>query len=148
MGGKRDVKVGTKSIRNRSQFHKQQCQQSHSICDACFELRHEHEHQLVTFAGLISSRRQLSQPSRQFRVINHPPEHRFHFALIHSALIWLQSLFIREFEMSSLRWLEKAVIFNPFFSSLKLSLQNTATKRNDEKRQFRLMENFHKFRPF
>lgn len=28
-----------------------------------------------------------------------------------------------------------------------MSLQNTATKRNDEEKQFQLMENFHKFRP-
>jgi hypothetical protein len=28
-----------------------------------------------------------------------------------------------------------------------VSLQNTATKRNDEEKQFQLMENFHKFRP-
>lgn len=89
--------------------------------------------------------------------INHPRRQThfstFRFAFTRSSLIWLQSHIIREFEMSSSRrngvahsggW--RTVIFNPFFRRSKLSLQNTATKRNDEEKQFRLMENFHKFR--
>lgn len=37
--------------------------------------------------------------------------------------------------------------FQPIFT-LEFVITNTATKRNDEEKQFHLMENFHKFRPF